>query len=226
MAYFVGLDLGQDVDYTALAVIETAANNELHLRHLERYPLRTSYTTIAADMERLMADLHAKAPPRKPYPSGHAFRTKKPSVELLVDAGGVGRAVVDILRDQGLKFVGVSIHGGERVTGTSRGVNVPKKDIVAAILVPFQNETLMVAEGLELWPALREELLGFGRKQNPKTSHVYYEHHRSSDHDDLVLAAALACWGIARRERKARRVARAYSTGEPSPVVPRFPMGS
>ena len=77
MAYFVGLDLGQDVDYTALAVIETAANNELHLRHLERYPLRTSYTSIAADIEELMADLDVKAPPasdRSLHPSGHAFR--------------------------------------------------------------------------------------------------------------------------------------------------------
>jgi hypothetical protein len=55
MAYFVGLDLGQSADYTALAVVQTAYERSeqgklvkrLHLRHLERYPLRTPYTTIA-----------------------------------------------------------------------------------------------------------------------------------------------------------------------------------
>src|SRR5215212_5175327 len=44
------------------------------------------------------------------------------------------------------------------------------------------------------WPKLREELLNFRRKQNKVTAHSSYEHWRESDHDDLVLAAALACW--------------------------------
>jgi hypothetical protein len=34
----------------------------------------------------------------------------------------------------------------------------------------------------------------FRRKQNARTAHISYEHWRESDHDDLVLAAALACW--------------------------------
>ena len=39
------------------------------------------------------------------------------------------------------------------------------------------------------------ELQNFRHKQNPKTSHVSFEHWRDSDHDDLVLAVAMACWG-------------------------------
>ncbi len=54
--YYVGLDLGQSNDYTALAVVQKVPTletqtgkkgHELHLRHLERYPLKTSYTKIA-----------------------------------------------------------------------------------------------------------------------------------------------------------------------------------
>jgi hypothetical protein len=41
---------------------------------------------------------------------------------------------------------------------------------VAALEVPFDKGTLKIAEGLELWPALREELQSFRRKQNPKTA--------------------------------------------------------
>jgi len=61
-----------------------------------------------------------------------------------------------------------------------------------------------VAEGLKLWPALREELLNFRRKINLKTAHDSYEHWRDSDHDDLVLAVALACWWIRRRRSRLR----------------------
>jgi hypothetical protein len=114
MAYYVGLDLGQAVDYTALAVIQTPPRDpggERHLRHLERYPLQTSYTDIASGVAGLMADLLAE---------------DKDS-ELLVDAGGVGRAVMNILRDRGLRFIGVNIHGGETTTSSSRTFNVPKK---------------------------------------------------------------------------------------------------
>jgi hypothetical protein len=66
-----------------------------------------------------------------------------------------------------------------------------------------------VAEGLPLWPTLREELLNFRRKIDLKTAHDSYEAWRESDHDDLVLAAALACWWVTyRRGRTKLRVIR------------------
>ena len=213
MAYFVVLDLGQSADYTALAVLQTVkeptggGNFEtfLHLRHLQRYPLRTSYTTIADGVvdvirsEALTADEYDPAMHRVP----------KPRVELLVDKTGVGRGVTDILKERGLKFTGIVIHGGETTHNTDGAYHVPKKDLVAALEVPFDKGTLKIAQGLELWPALREELQSFRRKQNPKTSHVSFEHWRDSDHDDLVLAVAMACWGAtSRRPRRTLRVIR------------------
>jgi hypothetical protein len=79
---------------------------------------------------------------------------------------------------------------------------VPERDLVAALEVALQTERLKVAEGLKLWPALREEMLNFKRKINLKTAHDSYEHWRETYHDDLVLATALACWGAARRKAK------------------------
>ena len=84
---------------------------------------------------------------------------------------------------------------------------MPKRDLVAALEVPFHTGELQVAQGLKLWSALREELLSFRRKINLKTAHDSCEHWRESDHDDLVLACALACWG-ARRPRQALRLIR------------------
>jgi hypothetical protein len=84
---------------------------------------------------------------------------------------------------------------------------VPKRDLVAALEVPFHTGQLKMAEGVTLWPALREELLNFRRKINLKTAHDSYQHWRESDHDDLVLATALACWRATRR-RDVLRVVR------------------
>jgi hypothetical protein len=201
--YFVGLDLGQSNDYTALAVVQKARelNEEgryethLYLRHLEQWQLRTPYTEIikgvAAVVRAPVLTIDTYEPERN--------RFRKPKVELIVDATGVGRGVTDMLRAEGLRFTSVTITGGEaihrsKVPGAA-GYNVPKKDLVAALEVPFDTGRLKIAAGLTLWPVLREELQNFRRKQDPKTAHVSFEHWRGGDNDDLVLAAALACWG-------------------------------
>jgi hypothetical protein len=193
------LDLGQSADFTALAVVQSVkeANEDgnlrtlLYLRHLERYPLRTPYTDVADGLAALM---RSETLNRDEYDPSRQ-RVAKPKIELLVDKTGVGVAVTDLLKERGLKFTSVTIHGGEKVTRSKDGYNVPKLDLVAALEVPFNKETLKVAEGLQLWGVLREELQTFRRKVNPTTAHTSFEHWRESEHDDLVLAAAIACWG-------------------------------
>ncbi len=62
MPFCVGLDLGQSADYTALAVVQSVTEESpagghrkaLHLRHLERYPLRTPYPEIAGKVAALV----------------------------------------------------------------------------------------------------------------------------------------------------------------------------
>jgi hypothetical protein len=190
VSFYVGLDLGQAADFTALAVLEAVsaeeAERELHLRHLERYPLRTPYTVVADGVVALAKKLRDLS-----------FIRDDP--DLLVDNTGIGRAVTDVLRDKGLRFKAITLTGGSQVTrGDTGEYRVPKADVVDSLVVPFQAGTLRVARGLELWPTLRTELLNFRRKINPATAHASYEHWRESDHDDLVLAAALAAWGTQR----------------------------
>src|SRR5215216_306103 len=177
--YYAGLDLGQSADYTALAVLQKVPTYdkqtgkhgaELHLRHLERYPLKT------------------------PVISGG--RVAKPTTELIVDKTGVGVAVTDLLKERRLNHIAVTITGlGQKVNrhGTKE-YSVPKQDLLSDLEVPFHKGTLKVAKGLQGWRKLREELLNFRHKQNKTTAHISYEHWREAEHDDLVLAAALACW--------------------------------
>jgi hypothetical protein len=50
MTFFIGLDLGQRQDFTAIAVVEKGEREwlgtPLRLRHLERIPLGTPYTKV------------------------------------------------------------------------------------------------------------------------------------------------------------------------------------
>jgi hypothetical protein len=124
------------------------------------------------------------------------FRT---APELIVDQTGVGPAVTDLLKKKGLRFRAVTITGGTETNYGGGSWHVPKRDLVGALEVPFHTGELQVAEDMKLWPELKKELLNFKRKINLKTGHDSYEHWRESDHDDLVLACALACWWVRRR---------------------------
>jgi hypothetical protein len=205
MSFYVGLDLGQSNDYTALAVVEKiepergAGDPDLHLRHLERYELRTPYPAMVSRVAQLVSDPQL----RRTHFDWRMGRDVLDEPELLVDATGVGRPVVDLFKERGLRYKAITITGGNSVTSTGGGYGVPKRDLVGALEVPFHSGRLKVAAGLHLWETLRKELQTFRRKVSLTTGMDTYEHWRESDHDDLVLAAALACWGAERRPKGA-----------------------
>jgi hypothetical protein len=207
MPYHVGLDLGQSQDFTALSVVYQVPGKqvdrslrELHLRHLERYPLRTPYPDIVEAVSRLLTDSRLSV--TEPDPVRARIITSRPV--LVVDNTGVGAPVTDMFSKGGLTFTSVTITGGDKAHRNGRVWRVPKRDLVAALEVPFHTQRLKVAEGLTLWPVLKEELLNFRRKIDLRTAHDSYEHWRESDHDDLVLATALACWSMTHRFGRTR----------------------
>jgi hypothetical protein len=174
--YFVGLDLGQANDFTAIAVIEKEGG-DLRLRHLERFR-HTLYPDVAAHVERLL-----DTPPLR-----H-------DSDLIIDATGVGPAVTDIFSKRDRSFKAVKIHGGDAETRSDGIYRVPKRNLVSALQAALQTGTLKIASGLELASVLKDELLNFKIKVNIATAHDSYEAWREGDHDDLVLAAAMAVWG-------------------------------
>lgn len=177
--FTIGLDLGQARDYTAIAVLERLGKGKAthyHLRHLERPPLGTSYPEVVTIVRSLLA------------------RAPLQGAKLVVDATGVGRPVVDLLRRERLMLTPVLITGGDTITFEKGFYRVPKRDLVGALQVHLQGGTLKVAESLPLASTLVAELLNFKVKVNIATAHDSYEAWREGDHDDLVLATALAVW--------------------------------
>jgi hypothetical protein len=178
MTFILGLDLGQSQDYTALAILEKIGEKDAvyHVRHLER-TRGTPYPEIVDRVTKLMST------------------TKLAGSALVIDQTGVGAAVFDIFKKSGMKPVGVQIHGGDKVTqGDDRSFRVPKRDLVGVLQVLLQSGRLKVAQKLALGPVLQQEMLNFKVKIDPATAHDSYSAWREAEHDDLVLAVALAAW--------------------------------
>lgn len=205
--FTIGLDLGQAGDYTALVIVEaleTRGEEELALaiRHLQRFPLATSYPHICEYVGGLLE--------REPL----ARHT-----DLVVDATGCGRPVVDLLRRYGLGPVPVTITGGTAATRDDQGGwTVPKVDLVQTLAVLLQQGRLKCASvpGAEV---LQAELLNFRVKVNPSTGHESFAAGsagawREGEHDDLVLATALACWYVEIGGAVSRKWARIAARGE------------
>lgn len=175
-SYYVGVDLGQSSDYTAICIgerVETEESYELHVGHLERFR-HVLYPDVVDRVEELLG-----TPPLV----GDSY--------LLVDKTGVGGGVTDLFTARGIAHSPISITGGNEVHGNS----VPKRELVANLQVLLQTGRLKIASSLEHAKTLREELRNFKIKVNLKTGHDSYEAWREGDHDDLVLAAALCAWG-------------------------------
>jgi hypothetical protein len=113
---------------------------------------------------------------------------------LIVDYTGVDLPVVDALRQRGLKLQVVALHGGDSVSHVGANWRVPKRDLVGVVQVLLQQRRLQFAAQLALTATLTRELLDFRVKIDPTTAHDSYSAWHEKDHDDLVLALALAMW--------------------------------
>lgn len=180
--FLVGVDLGQMQDYTAVAVVEPqgrGVGRQYHVRHLERMPLGTSYVRVVERVRALVFKLRETGTPI-----------------VAADATGVGRAVLDLMtdRDVGARVYEVTLTGGDAVSQDRSKYRVPKRDVVSTVAALLETDRLRIAKALPLAEVLGRELGSFRVKIDAKSGHDSYSAWRERDHDDLVLAVALACW--------------------------------
>ncbi|MDP9356588.1 MAG: hypothetical protein M3R02_15130 [Chloroflexota bacterium] len=180
------------------SVPQRAKRMAYHVRRARRLPLGTPYPEVVQEVGQALrtvrADALASAPPLSRFQ--RAIRSTEPPVPILaVDATGVGRPVVDMIRAAGLPahMVPVTITGGNAVTPDGDGYMVPKRDLVAAVQVPLQTGGLKFPKRQRWAETLRAELSNFRVKVSLNGSDTYGAW-RERDHDDLVLALALAIW--------------------------------
>jgi hypothetical protein len=161
--------------------------NTYGFRHLQRFPLRTSYPAIVDQLKALLS---------RPPLAGN--------VTLAVDATGVGPPVVDMLRRAELpcRLRAITITGGNEVVPHPGGYGVPKRDLVSITQVLLQDGRLKVAPSLPEADTLVRELQTFQYKITLAANDTYGAW-REGTHDDLLLAVCLACW-IAEYKKRLR----------------------
>jgi hypothetical protein len=203
--FFLGVDLGQRQDPTALAAVERliqrgpqvdAATYEpvaqviYRVRGLRRLKLGTPYTEIVSEVAQLARMVAAQGP-----------------TTLVVDATGVGAPVVDLLRgeiDSTIPLVPVIFTAGDAARVENGVHRVPKKDLVHGLILLFEDNRLRLVDDHPEARALVNELSNM-RVKITGEAHTSYEAWRQNQHDDMVFALALACWRGRASEPKSLR---------------------
>jgi hypothetical protein len=209
--WFIGFDVGQSVDYSAMVFVEQRKVSEQDLIRLDPHDPRMIEDQLV--LINVYDVRHIERPPRgmsyvdqvKILKSRMVAPEITGSSVILVDQTGCGRPVIDMMRGSGVDgIVPITITGGNSVTYGPDGFCVPKKELVAALQLFFQSGRIKIAASLPEAQMLKNEVLNFKVKVNPKTGSEAYEAWREGDHDDIVLALAMACWYAQRFDYKER----------------------
>jgi hypothetical protein len=181
--YFLGLDLGQRMDRSAVALVRPTEITDgvdwarFEARRFPRYDVEylarlragASYASVVETVRELT---------RRPELNGRCT--------VVVDATGVGMPVVEMLRATDLKatVLPVMITGGA-TAHRSQGVwFVPRRDLMVNLRGVLERKELRIAAGSREGGHLIEELANIRWDARA----------HSSVHDDLAFALALACW--------------------------------
>ena len=192
--YIVGVDIGQTMEPTALAVVEQQLRyresvgvecQEMHLRHLERTSLDVSVPQSVDQVAKLV-----KALPK--------INQSGDEVTVVVHVAGGTNTVESFMREIGLSPVMVTITNGVAETEMpGGGWQIAKVELVRALQIQFEARRLKIASGLGLTAALVDQLGAFKLKTPPINTQDF-EAWREHPDDDLVFAAALATWRASR----------------------------
>jgi hypothetical protein len=214
----VGVSLGHRHERTAISVTERAfvstgerfnhvsydergwerhqtrehLSTQYAVRHLERHGPPSRYSSVAGRVPEILRELGRES-------------------ILVVDITATGRPAYSlILGELSHALEGTSLrfkHCPITVSGVAGGVStspdvgqiVPRRDLISATQILFDEGQLKKAEGLSLAATLRDELLAFKPKADKPDD---LEGWRERPHDDLVLAVAVSLWAAERFLRK------------------------
>lgn len=196
--YYIGVDIGYVRDYTAIVVLERAlvplggpdywevlnSRRDIgySIRHIERFHCGLDSQLLKHRLSKLLAT--------PPFPGAST---------VIADATGSGLALVHQLRRElRERLIPVIITSGHAESGDDAGRRVPKRDLIAGIEIVLRAGKLKIAAKHPLAALLIEELRNMRLRHTP-AGNDQYTPEKSTAHDDLVIALALAVWWARKR---------------------------
>jgi hypothetical protein len=204
--YFLGLDLGQMSDHSAMVVAEEVPRAEPPVSmggirlsgdpeyayffydcvYLREFKLKTHYHDVVNAAIRMLE-----------------LPRLKDQTALVIDGTGVGRGVADMFIQQRVIPRVVTITNGSHATAVEEGYHVPKIDLLDMLSMLFRQERVAFADsdpdpedGASRRPKqiILEQLNKFRIKRKAGSMSLSFEAELEKDHDDMIIAAALAIW--------------------------------
>ena len=207
---YLSVDVGKLQDYTAIAVFFEFEWREVFksLTHPEVITNIVPQPTGAIKYELIgLKRLELGTPYPEQVRAVNAIHqglkaTTREPVHIVLDATGVGTAVADLFREDGMNPIEIVITAGESHSTRRNGYNVGKNELISALQRVIGCGELRISAELPLAPILLEEATRMEVKQNPTTGNLTFRH-RDGEKDDLVLALAQGLW-VARHRRRGK----------------------
>ena len=202
--YVAGLDVAQQNDWTAVAILEGVPSfaspgpQEIRLVALDRW--QKLYPDTLAELGYIFSD--------------EQFARK---VMLATDATGPGLHLYeDMVRDQDLvgcvgkdRIMPVVITAGQSEERDGRFRKVPKHLLITRLQSAIRRHEIRVPRKLPLYDVLLAELEGYEMKVREGSKRVTFSNNPRDggpEHDDTILALALAWWRVHYKPKGSQKV--------------------
>ena len=176
-SYIISLDPAQLHDYSALAVLEKLDTTYriLSLKHRQHLP----YTEIVEWGKKVFLN-----------PKFSKDVTSPPV--FVLDIGGVGMAIKDMMTAATVKTVGIQYTGGATVSRDGDNWHVSKSFIVGKFLAAWDEGRVLMPSNASFLDMFQRELRAF-RGEMSAQGRAKFEASQG-EHDDLVMAVAQGIW--------------------------------
>jgi hypothetical protein len=181
--WVISLDPAQLYDYSALVVLQCIPEKESNIYHLGS----------------------VKRKQKLPYPeivqwAEHVFKNPQfqpangvSSPKLMVDVGGVGRALYDMIRADGVECIAIQYTGGGEIPSFANGAyHIGKSAMVGKFLAAWDDGRVQVPANASFRDLLVNELKAF-RGYMSSAGRARFEA-EEGEHDDQIMAIAQAVW--------------------------------
>lgn len=187
--YWIGADLGQSNDYSAVCVIK---DQQLPIHDGTRVVLGArNRTVVYADKFRGVSYVDVV---------DHLIRLRNAAPfggksELVIDGTSIGRVVSDMLFDQSVPHMAIQMTGGQEWRRSGRYVNASKTLMIENLAVLFAAGELTFAHDLPLRSEIEEDLASFTTQTTAAGNQIITQSRNASGHGDLGIGLIVAAFG-------------------------------
>lgn len=116
--------------------------------------------------------------------------------EIVLDATGVGDAVLEMGMEMNMEITPVVITGGDNARVGDDRWYVPRKELIDALVVAYQSRRIRVSPDIDkkLTDQLTTEMNNLQIKRNPETARETYEAIMDAKHDDIAMSLSMGIW--------------------------------